>query len=565
MRRSTRRAWVAFAGGLALWGTAFLTGTLPVSATPRGTTYPYPINSPADLFAAGSGLAQEGQDAVGQADHPTLDISSKAFGLHLGNGTGTAVNPAGLTALLIRAQRSSGTLAVWGNNQDTKKAVTLTTSGKVATGSSATIAAKTSQDFTLGWNFGNSRERMSKLTLQAAYDKGSRSQAFYVARLDEGDAFDLNYAVGDTQPAAFQTVALNPADGSEEDLELGVLAASTDLLWLRVNNWGSNLITVEGTGVSKDTVLFPGTNATVTGLSRVYPGFAQQLKSDAISGDPTYTLTLQGSGGYDHRSTHNITLLVKRYAERFPISRVNGAEMTAITLDLPADVTGEIPESLDAGTLEPVSDKYLPLVKDPIAAVSLRMIPQGTPTATWVQPVLVNWEISRTMLEKTLTSADAAAFLEELAASSEKLTTFFTRVRPYKHFPSQVVDLLTLANATGNREAFFTVASDPATGKATLTFRLLVADSGTPEVTTILEDGIGYFLVSDGVEDGVLEDPLCLCASNSPPPTVAPTARPTGATPTGGGGSSSGGGCNAGTTVWGLLLALPLLLLRRRG
>ena len=89
--------------------------------------------------------------------------------------------------------------------------------------------------------------------------------------------------------------------------------------------------------------------------------------------------------------------------------------------------------------------------------------------------------------------------------------------------------------------------------------------NGNDLETTILEDGIGYFLVSDGVEDGVLEDPLCLCATNTTPPTTIPTTAPTGTHPTGGG-SSSGGGCTAGLlTPWGFLLALPLFLLRRRG
>ena len=564
MKRPARRAWAAFAGGLALWGAAVLGGTLPLGATPRGTTYPYPINAPADLFAAGSGLAQTGLDPIGQADHPTLDVSTKAFGLKLGDGTGTSVNPAGLSALLVRAQRASGTLAVWGNNLDTKKTVTLSVTGSRAAGSPVDLAAKTSGDFGLGWNFGSATERMAKLTLKASYDKTApKTQGIYVARLDVGDAFDLSYAVGASEPTAFRTVTLNPAG---EALELGVLASSADLFWLRLADWGSNLMTVDSNALSKDKDLFSGTGAAVTGLTRLYPGFAVQMKSAPISGDPSYELTLRGAGGYTFSAAYTIDLLVKRYTERFTTARVSGAQMTAINLDLPAGVDGEIPVSLDAAALESVSDKYLPLVKNPFAAVSVRMIPSGTPpAATWVQPMLVNWEISRTMLERTMTSADVTTFLEDLAGSSEKLTTFFTRVRPYKHFPSQAVDLLTLADAAGDRGAFFAVSSNPAAGKVTLTFRLLVSDSGTPEATAVLEDGIGYFLVSDGVEDGVLEDPLCLCASNSPPPTVAPTARPTGATPTGGGGSSSGGGCNAGTTVWGLLLALPLLLLRRRG
>ena len=323
-----------------------------------------------------------------------------------------------------------------------------------------------------------------------------------------GDAFDLSYATGTSEPSAFRTVTLDPAG---EALELGVLASSSDLFWLRLADWGSNLMTVEADALSKDKDLFSGTGDAVTGLTRLYPGFAVQMKSAPISGDPSYELTLRGAGGYTFSAIYTLNLLVKGYTERFTTSRISGAQMTAVSLDLPSAVNGEIPTSLDAATLESVSDKYLPLVSNPFAAVSVRMAPSGTPTTTpWVQPMLVNWEISRAMLERTMTSVDVTTFLEDLAESSEKLATFFAQVRPYKHFPSQAVDLLTLADEAGNRGAFFSVASDPTAGKITLTFRLLLSDSDTPEATAVLEDGIGYFLVSDGTQDGVLEDPLCL-------------------------------------------------------
>jgi hypothetical protein len=74
------------------------------------------------------------------------------------------------------------------------------------------------------------------------------------------DLFEVGFAVGSVEPSRFRTYTFEPVD---QAIPLRVLAAPNDRLWIRLRNWGTNTVNVEGSELVRNRYLFGEASADV--------------------------------------------------------------------------------------------------------------------------------------------------------------------------------------------------------------------------------------------------------------------------------------------------------------
>jgi hypothetical protein len=483
---------------------------------------------------------------VGQADAPTFSVTTKAFKAQL---SGQSVDPGGLTARLLRTDLSGGTSTLTFRNAD-KYAVTITASGEGIPETSVTVASGEQGNMHLSWNLGTATTALRPFTLRASFDYKSAkavSAPLTLALLQAEDSFALAAGVGGTTIPALSPVTID-ASGGRVDLTL--LAADSNQLWARIDNWGTNVMHVGGTLTEAHKIYLGNESAALSDLTLLYPGFGSVLKSGTISGDSaSFDLTLTGAGGYSFQADYLLNLTIRRYTQLF--SKTGGnATVQAISTDLSSLSTFEnlvCPTSPDAASfaVESVSEKYTPLVSNVIKGLSFTYTTTGSvsPDRTLGLPMLVSWTILKSDLQKVYTDAEITSLFALLAGRTDKVAALFEKIHIYKHFSDQAIDLTREALVAANPDQFFTVAANASTGTIVLSFRLVPMDSDSEGLAVVSDNGIGWIGIYDGDRNGTLYDPLCLAATSGS------------ITPTPGSGGGSGGGCDAGAGVTAILLS----------
>jgi DNA polymerase III psi subunit len=553
----------------ALLVASFLSLALALACWAGGSA-PYPLALDSDLFGYGGALSSTSNpygDPVGQEDQGTLTATTKALKAAL---SGQSIDLKGLDAGIIRTRNAAGSLPLSIANEDTKYAVTVTVSGDGVAATTAQIEPGSSGTLNLSWNLGSAVTALRSLTLSASYDKKLISVPMTLALLKVEDRFSLSVGAGGSTQPPLSWVETEDEGG---EAELTLLAKEGDRIWARVDNRGTNVMRTEGDFTVANSLFLANEAKALSDLSLLYPGFGFILKTDAVSGDAgTYDLTLSGAGGYSYVANYLLDVEFRAYSSLFTGTCTDIAA-EVISPDLPDELKGEIalPQSPDAShlTVEPVSEKYTPLVSNVFKgmALSYAMTTELSPDVVPALPVLVSWTVQKEDLQKVLVQEDLDALFADLVSRPDRVRALFERIGLYEHFLDAAVDLYAdLPEVTENPDYFFTLQVDPKARSFTLGFRLILLDQGPEDVRAIADGTLGWIVIADGARDGIIKDPLCMASrsGNVPTATVGPTRRPSGTptttvTVTGYPPIQVNGGCDGLGSGTGLLVLLPVL------
>jgi Synergist-CTERM protein sorting domain-containing protein len=528
-----------------LLAAAAVGGAFSISQLP-----PFPLESNTDLFALGEVF----DGGASQTESFSVTVASEAPLVLFGNTrcTGSQLDP-----FLVRTVLPKGTLALPVSNEDPTRSLDVTLGGTGITARSLSfVSGDVRKETTLTWDFGARSYGTFPAFLAVSSDTVSPDTdaarlPFVMTLLRRPDLFEVGFAVGNVEPSRFRTYTFGPAD---QAIPLRVLAAPNDRLWVRLRNWGTNTVNVEGSELVRNRYLFGEASADVP---HIFPGFGALLRSFRFVGmTVSPDLHLTGVGGYRLDVTYDISLDVVPYTPLFTPLAMGSATLQAISTDIPQGLD-EVVLLTNIGpvTFEEVHPLYVPSVRNVFKAFQFSIsVDQTIPPGKYPGlPFLVSWEFSSADLLTVWDAATIADFEASMETVQDQTTAIFEKIHLFKHFEEGAVNLVNLAGNSWRN--FFEAGYDATTGRFTITFRLLLVDSPDEAVVALDDGGIGYLIIYDGAYDGLLLDPLCLALSSGGLPPPVPT----------GSGDGEGGGCSLGFIPAGwVLLLIPLGILAHR-
>ncbi|MCF7935320.1 MAG: hypothetical protein K9L28_03115 [Synergistales bacterium] len=548
---------------MAVIGGIFLCGGAAPASQP-----PYPLEVESDIFVESTALS----GGFGQSDRLEITFSQNGATLAVG---GVSLDVQALDRLLLRTTKADGSLTAHCTNAEPARSVDVYTEGDALDASETRfVSGDRTRELAVRWKAGDRAPGLGSGRIVISGDQAVTTVPLQLAFLEDPDVFQLEYASGtvSADPQAYRSLFVDPRSTT---IDLSVMARADDVLWFRLFNWGTNVVEAGGSGLTDSGVVVRSGD---TAASVTYPAYGQRLRTGPLGLSPRVTLEVEGQAGYDLDAAYRCYVDILSYSSFSRDMAIAGARLSPLEdLSLPASALEmTIPGELGTLTCDEVHPKYLHDVDHPFRALEFGIGAGNVdPDRVLTLPVLVSWTFSRRDVLGVYSDDAVPAFFEQVAQASDQLKTLFARVRPVKQLriSGAAHDLVDLAG--DDWPSYFSGAMDPGSGAFTLHFRLIVVDSDSESVETLLHNGIGFFVVYDGDRNGVFADPLALDFAAReqdvpdrprPTPCLSPTATP-GATntptPTGGGGDDDDDGkdfgCSTGGAPFGALLLLPVL------